>query len=319
MKRGELIHRKLYECLAANRTPTIIDAHLAVAHWIDTEYAVRPQAGHLKGRCPLEVFLDGKGPGLSDDDKARLRLLMAEMPVKRIPRDGFKMPWSDLRYYHPDLFGRQNQAGIVRFDWQDRGRIYVYDADGNFICEATQTAKVHPAAAHLGDAEDTAELARQLEMKAHLAKSVTGRAREFIQAEVVPEVRRQIADICIDQGAQDPESAPAAADASLSPEDAERAIREFNEMMAEGNGATCQNAQVAPRAVEEFRLDRGALLEMSDMDRYEALLEAAVRGADLEMEDKRWMGLYEHTAEYKRFRGYFEDTELKFRLMYGAN
>ena len=326
MKRGELIHRKLYECLTAGRVPTIIDAHLAIAHWIDTEYSVRPQAGHLKGKCPLEVFLDGKGPGLSDEDKIRLRLLMAEMPVKKIPRDGIRMPWSDKRYYHPDLFGRQNQGGYVRYDWQDASSVYVYDAEGNFVCEARQSEKVHPAAQHLGTDDDVSELARQLEMKAHLAKSVTGRATEFIASQVVPQVRRQIEDIAsrensICEGAPDralrePENC---LETTLTPEQCEAATREFEELLAAQGRPTCQIAQVPVCASEpEFRPEREMLLSMSDMDRYETLTEWSARGVVLDMEDKRWMGMYEKSEEYERFRGYFEDTEMKFNLFYGS-
>ncbi len=321
MKRGEVLHRKLYECLTRGAVPTMIDAHLAIAHWIDTEYSVRPQDGHLKGRCPLEVFAEGMGPGLSEEEAVRLRLLMDERHLKKIPRDGIRMPWSEKLYYHPTLFGRQNQPGIVRYDWQDKRAVYVYDADGKFVCEARQVEKVHPAAKHLGTAEDVAELERQLEMKASLAKTVTGKAREFIEAHVVPEVRREIEDIasmkesvCEAATGAGLKGAENSLQETLSPEEAAWAQREFEEMLAAE--PSCEISQFQPEP--EFCPDRARLLTMTDMDRYETLLEWTARGVDVGMEDKRWMGMYERTEEYDQFRGYYEDTELRFQLLYGV-
>ncbi len=325
MKRGELVHRKLYDCLTQGRVPTIIDAHMAIAHWIDTEYAVRPQAGHLRGKCPLEVFLNGKGPGLSDDDKVRLRLLMAEQHVKKIPRDGIKMPWADERFYHPDLFGRQNQPGLVRYDWQDKGRVYVYDADGKFICEAKPTSKIHPAAQHLGAEDDVAELARQIEMKGALAKSVTGRAQDFIAAEVVPEVRRQIQDIASRGDAEGAETnrdkqGHTDADVALTDEQIAEANRRFEEEMAAPPIQTVRSVEAVCMLPErEFSVDWGRLAAMTDMDRYELLMECEARGIRIPTIEKRWMGLYEKSEEYAALHGYFEDVALKFRLLLTAD
>lgn len=323
MHRGELIHRRIYEILAANRIPTITDAHRALAEWLDRDYGVRPQkSGHLKGRCPLEVFTAGRGPGLSEEDRVKLRLLMAEMPVKRIPRDGFKMHWSDLKYYHPDLFGRQNQPGLVRYDWQDKSAIYVYDAEGNFICEARQMKKVHPAAAQLGTEEDTAELAKQLELKAHLAKSVVGPAREFIEAHVVPEVQRQIEQTCTDQEIGRKRKAQddiAVESSNLSAEEFAAAQREFDERMAQEDPICDSETACSGSNKQSTFPDWEAFRTMSKMDRYEALLECIAREKEIDIENKRWMSMYERTDEYEKLRGYFEDTALKFQLLYGSN
>ena len=189
--RGEKLHRKLWDLATQGRVPTVQDLHEMLADWID-RYARRPSRGHLRGRTPMEVFEAGKGPGLSESEAIRLKMLLSQAAVRSISRDGIKMPWADDRYYHPDLYGRAGQSCVVRFDELDRDRIWVYDLDNNFICEASRIHAVHPVARLLGDEEDQAELERQLHLRGTLAKQTFGSARELVREVVVPEVQRRI-------------------------------------------------------------------------------------------------------------------------------
>lgn len=189
--RGEKLHRKLWELATAGRVPTVQDLHEMLADWID-RYAQRPSKGHLKGKTPKEVFEAGKGPGLSEPEATRLKLLLSQVAVRSISRDGIKMPWSDDRYYHPDLYGRAGQSCVVRFDDLDRDRIWVHDLENRFICEASRIHAVHPVARVLGNEENQAELERQLHLRDTLAKQTFGSALEFVKDVVVPEVQRRI-------------------------------------------------------------------------------------------------------------------------------
>jgi putative transposase len=316
MKRGEVLHRKLYESIVQGRVLTIVDAHLAIADWIETEYGPRPQRGHLKGRCPLEVFDAGKGPGLSDGDKMKLRLLMAQIDIKRITRDGIKIPWSDERYYHADLFKKLDQPATVRYDWQDKNRIYVYDADGQLICEASPRRKVHPAAKHMGTEEDTAELSSQLEMTASLKKSVVGPLRELMHNEIIPDVRRQISEICVDVEAN--ANKPAQTDAEtpkMTDEQCESIRRHAKEIIDAALAPAAPLPLQAPALHRpEFKVDWESLFLMGDADRYEVLLECEARRIEMPMGQKRWMGMYEKSSEYERLRDYFEGEALQVRL-----
>jgi hypothetical protein len=36
------------------------------------------------------------------------------------------------------------------------------------------------------------------------------------------------------------------------------------------------------------------------------------------MDDKRWMGMYERTEEYRRLHAHFEELALQLQLLYGT-
>lgn len=191
MLRGEKLHRKLHELATEGRVPSVLDLHEMLADWID-RYSKRPSRGHLRGRTPYEVFDAGRGPGLTEAEKTRLKMLLSQAAVRSITRDGIKMPWGEERYYHPDLYGRAGQSCVVRYDELDRDRVWVYDLENRYICEAERMRLVHPAARLLGDESDQAELERQLHLRGSLMKRTFGSARELVQAVVVPEVQRRL-------------------------------------------------------------------------------------------------------------------------------
>lgn len=191
MLRGEKLHRKLWQLATSGRIPTVEDLHEMLADWID-RYSLRPSKGHLKGKTPKEVFDAGKGPGLVEPEAVRLKLLLSQVAVRSISRDGIKMVWSDERYYHPDLYGRAGESCVVRYDDLNRDTIWVHDLENNFICEAKRIHAVHPTARILGNEEDKAELERQLHLRGTLAKQTFGSARELVKDVVLPEVRRRI-------------------------------------------------------------------------------------------------------------------------------
>jgi putative transposase len=330
MKRNEVVHRKLHEMLTQGSAPTILETHRAIASWVD-EYALRPQQGHLKGRCPLQVFSEGKGPGFTEEERFRLRVLMASYEIKRIPRDGIKVSWSDQRYYAPELFGRQGQGATIRYDWQDPSRVYVYGEDGAFICEAKPMARTHPAARHLGTDEDVEELARQVALKQSLAKQITGPAREFVERVVAPEVARQqeagaFATGGDARGAAGEAGRLSLVERALTDEERERAEREFRELVAlhereraaEASNVIDVDFRCADEAPEVER--RPTLWEsvrlLPEMDRYEKDLEYEAQGMLIPREERDWMGYFERTAQYERFRDYFEDFRIKMALLH---
>jgi putative transposase len=188
MNRGERVHRSLHERLHQNTTFDLATAHRAVAWWFD-EYAKREQQdGHLKGLTPSQVFLDGKGDGIN---KKELTFLMMSEEVKTIYRNGIK--FLGKYYWNEELFGLESINAVIKYDLIENDTIYVYDEDGKFICEATRTDKVNPAAGILGTAEDVIKLNAALEMKGQLKKTVISEAKQFLKTEVLPESQRHLA------------------------------------------------------------------------------------------------------------------------------
>jgi putative transposase len=192
MNRGEFLHRKLYNKAMQNTTIDIFAAHKAMSWWLDQYHNRVKEDGHLKGLTPAQVFTSGKGPGI---DKANLNYLMLDLEISTLYRKGIRMfgNW----YWHDSLFGKQIDAGDevrIKYDLIDRESILVYDREGNFVCEAFDVKKVHPAAGLLGEPEHKLELKNQLALKEKLKTSVVGDARKFMEEEIFPFVKKQLND-----------------------------------------------------------------------------------------------------------------------------
>ena len=180
LKRGEKLHRAVYKKKMQGRGITIEMAHRIIAAWFD-EYAQRPQRGHLEGRTPFEVFAEGRGPGIDPKD---LRELLMSYEIKRIGRNGVR--FQGKHFYDDALYGRRHPV-VIKYDLQDLNSILVYEKSGEFICEAFQTPKVHPAATALGNDEDRTLLKEQIELKRRQQKESSIFARDFLENHVLPE------------------------------------------------------------------------------------------------------------------------------------
>jgi putative transposase len=322
LKRGEKIHKVLHEKFFQGYTPSIYEAHTLIAEYVD-EYANRSQqSGHLKGQRPIDVFMEGKGPGLTLEQIAELRLLMMTMKVSTIKRDGIELPGRRGHfYYHPALFGRRHPV-LVRHDWHPDSSIYVFQTDGTFLCEASLMPHVHPAANRLGTEEDRAEVTRQIQMKRGQEKQTFRVARQLLQDEILPETLRRLQGSGLSkketQGNEASANNLVDIDSPPSAEEIAQATREFDEFMAAPPIQWERKAEPPVRAPKEFKVDWDSLASMSDLDRFELLLECEARELRIKTSEKRWMSLYEKGEEYRRFKNYFEDTVLKFRLIHGA-
>jgi putative transposase len=313
LMRGERAHRALHAHYTQGKIPTIEEADAAIAAWIEHEYGVRPQRGHLYGKTPLEVFMEGRGPGFSAEQEAELRILMSAHKIMRIARDGIKLPGSDVKFYHPDLYGRQEQSALVRFDWQDKSRVFVYDLDGNFICAAEPRNKVHPAAAHLGTEADKQELERQIALRRGLEKQTLGPARAIFQNTILPEIQFQQDQLGLKGQAplsSDPrKQVSPSADTPQEPQELSQSeLADMDEVLRE------LEAEHAKREMSPWEEAHG----LNDFDRYERLLELEGDGICLPAPEKAWMSLFERTDLYKRHQGHFEQYQMKVAYQHGA-
>ena len=313
LMRGEKVHRALHDFYTKGRIPTIEEAHHAIATWIDEEYGIRPQRGHLNGRTPREVFMEGRGPGFSAEQEVELRILMAAHEVRTIKRDGITLPGGKVKYYHPDLYGRQLQSALVRYDWQDQSRVFVYDLDGNFICTAEPRKKVHPAAAYLGTAEDKEELERQIALRRAAEKRTLGPARALFENTIRPEVQFQ----------QDQLGLKGQAPASSEPRKLLSPIVETPEEPKQLSLADQADIDEMLGELEAAHAERDIppwekLRDLSEFDRYEGLLELEADETILPMSEKSWMSLFERGELYKQHKSHFEQFQMKLAYLHGA-
>lgn len=294
MLRGEKRHRALHDQQYGNRCLTLEEAHIVIAAWFD-EYAKRPQRGHLGGSCPIDVFMEGKGPGV---DRAELLWLMMKMEVKTIHRNG--ITFLGKNYYHPALYGRKHPV-TIRYDLQDTGTLWVCDEDGEFLCEASPQEKLHPAAAQLGTSADKEQLRQHIEQKRHQEKITASSAVNLLRNEILPEHRRQMADLGVmnDAGA----NALAQSNPKVLDFDFEKAKLE-----------AAENIRLQKEA--EATDFRESLYKLDESDRYERLIELSAQGTMLDQEWTGFMTMFEKTPAYDNQKEYWEACTMKYGLMY---
>lgn len=293
MMRGEKKHRRLHEQQFGDRCLTLEEAHILVASWFDA-YAARPQRGHLDGSTPAELFEAGRGPGV---DRAELTWLMMSAEVKTIHRNG--ITFRGQNYYHPALVGRRH-AVRVHYDLQDASSLWVMGQDGVLICEATPVAKVHPAAAQLGTEADKDRLREHIEYKRSQEKAAVSTATDLLRLEVLPEHQRQMEAM----GLQElPAGKPQPKAGKVLSLDYEKAMREAQD-------------QLGRQDEIEARERHDGLMQLSEEDRYERLLELEAQGMELGPEWTGYMAYFERTTAYTDHREYWEGRRITNGLMY---
>lgn len=309
MKRGEDLHRQLYTKLGG-RPLTMEETLVQVARWF-AEYAARPQyRTHLHGRTPGDVFMEGRGEGLSSRDMQKLTLFMMQKEVRTITKDGIKV--NGRLYWHEKLYSRRHPV-LVRYDEHfNPYSVYVYTLDGEPLCEAKDrehyriASGLHPAARILGTAEQREELRAGVELRKGLERTSAALMRDMLQGSILPETQARMA-------ALETETAEAVPDTPKKP----KVIR------LNAPSASPEEEAALERAKEKARAEMESAPSYTPSDsmrwkdsqaRYGYLFEVKFeRGLELVPADAAWMEVYENTPEFER---YLKNRYAALREMY---
>ena len=226
--------------------------------------------------------------------------MMMSIEIKKLHRNG--ITFQGQNYYHPALYGRRHPV-TVRYDLQDTSSLWVFDQEGELICEATPTSKIHPAAAQLGNEKDKEQLRQHIEYKRQQEKEMSSSARSLLVNEILPEHDRQMRMIGVAENQIEGAPFKALPASKVVSFDAEKIAREVAEMEARQKEAD----------ERDFRDD---LLKLDESDRYERLIELNAQGVELGSEWTGFMAFFEQTPEYERFADYWESCRIKYGLMY---
>ena len=289
MKRGEDLHRRLYDSLGG-RPLTLEETHTEIARWF-CEYAQRPQyRTHLAGRAPAEVFNAGRGEGV---DMQRLTLLMLQKVVKTISKDGIRH--MGRLYWHEALSSRRHSV-LVRYDDQlSPYSVLVYDMAGNFICEARDrdhykiASGLHPAARALGTPEQVQALSEAIDLKRGQEKRAGTDMRAMLEAVVRPEMEQRTKAIA---AAPKPAKIITYVPKAVSQE-------EIAEVEAAKERARVNSDTNLPR---ENEYTPSAMMRFADeMQRYEYLFKLVhEQGVALIPQDQVWKDAFEQTPVFQR-------------------
>jgi len=290
LNRGEPLHRAAYEA-SGGRPLTLEETYVAVSWWVD-KYINTPQhRSHLKGKCPAEAFMAGRGDGV---DRDKLRHLMLSKKIAKIYRDGIHHDGGN--YWAEELQNRNHKA-LIRYDSQQNDTVLVYTEDGDhLICEAMRMGAVHPAASLLGTPDEKKELERQLEIKGRQEKDASALVRGVLEDALADNARRM-----------------------------EQVLPEEKKPIEENVVIPISRAkeQRIAKAIDTARKERESrplytppeekISIVSEMDKYEYLFKIKYKERlPMREEDTSWMAYYEVTGEYREA----EDRYLKLRKLY---
>jgi len=155
--------------------------------WCEAIYAFDPHRG-LGGQSPFERAAAWKGPVARIADERALDILLAEAPGedgwRRVGKKGLRV--EGAHYDAAELGGHEGSRVQVRFDDRDVGRVYVFTAEGEFLCIAAA-----PEIAGVSRREVAA--ARRAKQKASVAegkKALKGSSKRGKTKDIAAEILR---------------------------------------------------------------------------------------------------------------------------------
>lgn len=292
MKRGEDLHRKLYEKMGC-RPLTLEETHKAVARWF-ADYMNRPQQRtHLHGRKPGEVFMAGRGNGLSESELEKLTILMMQKRISVISKDGIRV--NGRLYWHERLSSRRHEV-LVRYDEHlAPDHVLVYDLNGDFICKALDRQHhqiafgIHPAAQILGTPEQKEEYRAALAIKGLQKRNAEAALKTILAASILPEARAHIAAL---QEPEEPKAIPQeAANHPWMPTADE--IEAFEDAKSRAKASMDATPAYTPSDLKRWK---------DSQERYAYLFKVKYeQQTELVPTDSAWMDAYEETPEFQRY------------------
>ena len=190
--RGDKLAMGLHNKLTGGAVDEITDIHAALIDWVLNKYAVTPQSkgSSLQGRSPKEVYMESvevvrSSEGFADRiiTPEQLRFLMLAQAMKKSGTNGIRM--FGRNYWNEGIYHYENGTPfVVRFDFAELERIYVFDESGEKYLFEARTGEfegINPVAAQ-GTEDDQIRLSGALETIGGLRKASVRQAKDFYAA-----------------------------------------------------------------------------------------------------------------------------------------
>ena len=267
MMRNERLHKRLH----SDYVPTIQQADLLVQTWVEQEYGPRPHRG-LDMRCPLDIWNEGKGPGIDD---GLLWALLLSQEIKNVGRNG--ITFLGVHFYDDALYGLKDRV-MIRYDILDLSKILIFTPDGSdFICAARPVEKIHPMASMSNSPLDLQAVTDANKAKARLKKSTEKDFRQLALGINFNFPGREL-------------------------EEPHQLTRpEADEI--EAAAARCQVIDMTPA------LPEGRPLFADEIERYEWCCRQQATGQAVTHEDICFMAEFEQGDQYLQLEGYFKRVQ----------
>lgn len=105
-----------------------------INNWVDGSYSQNPHSG-IDGMTPFARAASSPvKPRIVSDERALDILLAPVAGVRRVGKEGLRV--ESATFWHDNLVLYAGKDVYVRHDPEDMGRVYVFDLDHKFLCEA---------------------------------------------------------------------------------------------------------------------------------------------------------------------------------------
>ncbi len=174
MKQNEKYHK----ALRGEYTPTIWEAVELINQWLSL-WSTKTECPHLPGKSIRQVFDEGKGQGIAQDE---LDDLMLDTKITKIYQNGIRM-WGEY-YWHEALYGKKFDDVTIKYSIFDRSAVRVYAKNGALICTAAKTSEMNPLVNYLGTEAERDRFKNVLEIRGRLRKGTIAMAKQIEEAPV---------------------------------------------------------------------------------------------------------------------------------------
>ncbi len=189
-KRNEKELQKIYG--KGDRFFTVKEVNSIFAWWIQEKYGKRPHSG-LKGRKPLEVFLEGRGNGVNLEKFAESFLMEKVCSVRNSMVSLFS--GMGLYYFHPALYNIKGKVK-VRFTLSNLEKVYLYTEEGVYLGMAEVEEPVHAFYKLSDDPKDYEAVKQKIKRKEQLLKASRKELKRVLkEAEKVAHLLTKPADV----------------------------------------------------------------------------------------------------------------------------
>lgn len=289
LARNEKFHQRRHDRFVPTVEQTM-DVFKEYVGW----YALQPHEG-LKGAKPVEVFAEGRGPGIPLRELTRHFLWRKQVKPRRC-----RVRLAGIDFESDALYGL-DQTVAAMFSWADLSEVHLYTLRGDYLGTAKPVEALHPVARHLGDEIDLVKVKEANKRQARLKAQTMRMARET-------EASADVISILPWMGRQERVPLPAP-----QPKDQERAeapqLSREEIAAIEAAQAAYEESQKNAPPYERPRFDR-------PLDRYEHLFNVReFENKKLVPEDAAFMRQYEESPEYRIAKRRFDQLmELKAAL-----
>ncbi len=172
-------NEKFLQKIENNQPISLLEAKLLINEWILNIYGMEPHRG-LKGRKPREVYEESLPniPAEQRKSAAEFWWLMLGEQVAKLKNNGVRLRGID--YWAEELIEYVGQEVGVRYEQMDDRYVFVFSAEGRYICQAWAQTKSDPLATVRNDGGLAAgEITHKIKRQRSLVKKIKALTTEF--------------------------------------------------------------------------------------------------------------------------------------------